>query len=92
MELIGTIEVNSNKVLASNFMSNALDLEPSGTLSNDMNYDFQFDVFQKPYESYYGSYCKLRYFVRCTISTGTFKSDYVKETGRLIRNRSARGE
>lgn len=81
--MIGAIEVNSNKVPTSNFMSNAIDLEPSGTIYNDMNYDFQFDVFQKPYESYYGDFCKLRYFLRCTITTGTFKSDHVKETGNL---------
>ena len=62
-------------------MSNSIDLEPSGILYNDMNYDFQFDVFQKPYESYYGQFCKLRYFLRCTITTGTFKSDYIKEQG-----------
>ena len=80
--------MNSTKVLASNFMSNAMDLEPSGTLYNDMNYDFHFDVFQKPYESYYGDYCKLRYFLRVTITTGTFKSDFVQEKGKLERDRS----
>lgn len=84
LELVGAIEVNNQKVLSSSFMCNANDLEPSGTLYNDMSYDFQFDVFQKPYESYYGNFCRLRYYLRCTVTTGTFKSNYIKEKGETI--------
>jgi hypothetical protein len=52
--------VTNEKVLQSNFMSMGNDLEPSGTLNDDKVYPFRFDYFQKPYESFYGTDCKLR--------------------------------
>lgn len=58
----------------SSFMCNGFDLEPSGTLYADKTYEFSFDVFQKPYDSYYGDTIKLRYLIRCTIFQGGFGS------------------
>lgn len=72
VELIGMIEVFTESEKGSSFMCNGFDLEPSGTLYNDKTYDFSFDVFQKPYDSYYGENFKLRYLIKCTIFQGGF--------------------
>ena len=45
VELIGQIEIYSQSEKGSTFMTNGLDLEPSGTLYNDKSYEFSFDVF-----------------------------------------------
>lgn len=66
-ELLGIIEVVGDSTATSTFMSNGVDLEPSGCLHDDKSYDFDFKVFQKPYNSYYGQSIKLRYVVRCSI-------------------------
>jgi vacuolar protein sorting-associated protein 26 len=60
-------------------MSLGNDLEPSGTLYDDKVYQFKFDYFQKPYESYYGAEAKLRYLLRCTILRGKLSKNIVKE-------------
>ena len=79
IELIGQIDVTNEKVISSNFMSLGNDLEPSGTLHDDKVYQFKFDYFQKPYESYYGAEAKLRYILRCTIQRGKLSKNIVKE-------------
>lgn len=73
-ELIGLIEIVGDSTATSTFMSSGIDLEPSGSLNDDMSYDFDFKVFQKPYNSYYGQSVKLRYVVRCTIMVTRTKS------------------
>lgn len=79
VELIGLIETNSDKILGSTFMSNAMDLEAPGSLSDDKSFEFSFAVFQKPFESYYGSTVKLRYCVRATVLRGKYSGPVTKE-------------
>ena len=79
VELIGMIEVKSSSEKNSTFMCNGFDLEPSGTLYTDKIYDFSFDVFQKPYDSYYGKNIKLRYLVKTTIMMSRFSNPIIKE-------------
>ena len=80
VELIGQIECKSEEEKSSSFMCNGFDLEPSGTLYNDKSLDFRFDVFQKPYDSYYGKTVFLRYLIKCTINkTGFGAKPIVKE-------------
>lgn len=79
LELIGQIEVSGDASQTSTFMSNGLDLEPAGVKTEDQSYDFSFAVFQKPYDSYYGSSVKLRYFVRVTIKDSKYRAPLVKE-------------
>lgn len=78
VELIGQIDVASDKVISSNFMSLGTDIEPSGTMMDNKTYPFSFDHFQKPYESHYGQNAKLRYIIRVSIMR-SFYSDIVKE-------------
>lgn len=79
VELIGLIEVNTDAATNSTFMSNGLDLEAPGSISEDKTFNFSFNIFQKPYESYYGSTVRLRYIIRATIQLSKFKSPIVKE-------------
>lgn len=65
--LVGSIDIKSEKVLSSTFMTNGLDLEPAGTLYEDKTYSFNFPNFQKQYESYYGKNIVLRYYIRLVI-------------------------
>ena len=55
-------------------MSNGLDLEVPGKIWGDKIIPFSFDVFQKPYESYYGRSIQLRYFLAVSVNTGRFRS------------------
>jgi len=73
-ELLGVIEIVGDSTATSTFMSSGVDLEPSGCLYDDKSYDFDFKVFQKPYNSYYGQSVKLRYIVRCSILVTRTKS------------------
>ncbi len=88
VELIGLIEVNTDAGTNSTFMSNGLDLEAPGYISEDRTFNFSFNIFQKPYESYYGSTVRLRYIIRATVQLSKFKSPIVKEQdlGVLICN------
>ncbi len=60
-------------------MSNGLDIEPPGVIIQDSCYNFDFNFFQKPYESYYGNKVSLRYIIRATLSLNRFKQSIVKE-------------
>lgn len=67
VELLGLIE-GGERAPPCTFMSSAVDLEPPGALAEDRALPFAFAVFQKPFESYYGSSVKLRYVVRATVA------------------------
>jgi len=88
VELIGLIEVNNEAAASSTFMSNGLDLEPPGSLAGSKSFNFAFNVFQKPYESYYGNKVKLRYLIRATILASKYRSPVLRERdlGVLIDN------
>ena len=90
VELIGLIEVNTDAATNSTFMSNGLDLEAPGSISEDKSFNFSFNIFQKPYESYYGTTVRLRYIIRATIQLSKFKSPIVKEQdlGVLVASQS----
>lgn len=79
VELIGLIEIGSDSSQSSAFMTNGLDLEPPGTKGDDQTYPFSFPIFQKPYESYYGTNVRLRYLIRVSILQSKYKSPIIKE-------------
>lgn len=66
-EILGLIEVVGDSTATSTFMSNGVDLEPPGSFHDDKSFDFDFKIFQKPYNSYYGQTVKLRYVIRCSV-------------------------
>ena len=44
------------------------DLEPPGALTENVQYDFQFNRVEKQFESYNGIVVKLRYFINVVIN------------------------
>ncbi|CAD8182131.1 unnamed protein product [Paramecium pentaurelia] len=64
IELIGRIEILNDQKQSSDFMSMGRELEAQGILMEDKSYKFQFNKFEKQYESYYGKEVKLRYYLR----------------------------
>lgn len=44
------------------------DLEPPGTLTDNMTYDFQFNRVEKQFESYNGIVVRVRYFINVVIN------------------------
>lgn len=67
VELLGLIENSFDKTQNFQFLNLTRELEPPGTLSNDMTYDFDFKNVEKAYESYQGIQCALKYLIRVTI-------------------------
>jgi len=92
VELIGQSEVLGEQSSKSNFMSNGLDIEFPGTLEDDGYYDFNFQGFQKPYDSYYGNKCQLRYFIRATFLVARQKNPPTAETDIVVYTNSKREE
>ena len=60
-------------------MSNGLDIEAPGVITEDRSYEFSFTFFQKPYESYYGTNVKLRYVIKASLLMPKYKSPVTKE-------------
>jgi len=67
IEIVGRIECYFDAKQSSDFMSMSRELEPQGVLTDDKNYKFTFNKFEKQYESYSGTGFRLRYFLRITI-------------------------
>lgn len=44
------------------------DLEPPGALTDNVNYDFQFNRVEKQFESYQGIVVRLRYYINVVIN------------------------
>lgn len=67
VELIGRIECSTDSKLSSDFTQMGRELEPIGSLSSDKSYKFNFNRFEKLYETYSGITMSLKYFIRITI-------------------------
>jgi len=67
-ELIGQIELNTDRGNHYVFLSMARELAPAGTIRKDKVIDFTFDGTDKTHDTYSGTNVKLRYFVRVRIS------------------------
>ncbi|CAD8092417.1 unnamed protein product [Paramecium sonneborni] len=64
IELLGRIEIINDQKQSSDFISLGKELETQGIIMEDKTYKFQFNKFEKQYESYYGKEVKLRYYLR----------------------------
>jgi len=67
-ELIGQIELSSDRGNHYVFLSMARELAPAGTIRETKSIDFVFDGTDKNHDTYSGINVKLRYFVRVRIS------------------------
>ena len=79
MEVIGEIEMYYDRSNVHEFTSCVLELEPQGTLKGTKELSFDFPKVDKPYESYNGLNVRLRYFVRCTITRGSYGGNIQQE-------------
>lgn len=65
VELIGRAETPPIK--NSDFISTNKELDPTGSLLEDREYEFSFNRFDKPFETYIGNKAKIYYFIKVTI-------------------------
>ncbi|KAL0225185.1 hypothetical protein RCL1_003097 [Eukaryota sp. TZLM3-RCL] len=68
IQLIGQIELSTERGRPFEFTSLEYELEAPGNVVNNVSYDFDFSSVEKPHETYNGTGVKLRYFVRVTIT------------------------
>lgn len=68
VELVGIIENLYDKNQNSTFLQLVRDLEPPGSLTDNMTYDFSFNRVEKQFESYNGIVVRLRYYVNVVIN------------------------
>ena len=68
VELIGVIENLYDKNQNSTFLQLVRDLEPPGSLTDNMTYDFSFNRVEKQFESYNGIVVRVRYYLNVVIN------------------------
>jgi vacuolar protein sorting-associated protein 26 len=84
IELIGQIELNSERGSAVKFTSIVRELESAGIMVGTKTYPFEFNG-EKVHESYSGINVRLRYFVRITV-TRNYNGSFVKEQDFSVQN------
>jgi len=82
--LIGQIEylVDNKQILV--FLTLTKDLEPPGSLTDNMAYDFNFPKVEKQFESYNGVGVRVRYFINVIVNRGSDK--LIKQEEFVVRN------
>lgn len=68
VQLLGSIETNTDSITSSDFLTLATELAAPSTLTHPESYPFEFKNVEKQYESYRGKNVKLRYFVKVIVS------------------------
>jgi len=68
VELLGIIENTVDKSQSTTFVQLTRDLEPAGTLTDNVSYDFAFNRVEKAFETYTGIAIKLRYCIQVVIN------------------------
>ena len=79
------IDITYEKNQTSDFISLSRELEPPGAITQNVSIPFSFNKVDKSYETYTGRYCKLRYFIKATI-TRKVSSNMVKEIEFAVLN------
>ena len=85
VELIGRIEMLYERSQTCDFVSLSRGLEPPGTITETTSIPFAFNKVDKPYETYLGKFCKLRYIVKATI-TRSMSSNVIREKEFCVYN------
>ena len=68
VELVGIIENALDKNHNSIFTQLVRDLEPPGSLTDNMTYEFAFNRVEKQFETYNGINVRVRYFINVVIN------------------------
>jgi hypothetical protein len=85
LELFGRIEMYGDKSQTSDFLSMSRDLEGPGAFSEDKTLTFAFARVEKPYETYSGINCRVRYFIKVTIGKN-YASNIIREQDFCVQN------
>eukprot|EP01114_Cavostelium_apophysatum_P001728 TRINITY_DN11507_c0_g2_i1.p1 TRINITY_DN11507_c0_g2~~TRINITY_DN11507_c0_g2_i1.p1 ORF type:complete len:333 (-),score=75.57 TRINITY_DN11507_c0_g2_i1:49-1047(-) len=92
IELIGQIELFSDRGNHFEFLNLFNELAPAGVLTEGKTFPFEFLNVEKQNESYNGKNVKLRYLLRVTISRGMLSSNITKELDFWVQNYSTSPE
>mmetsp|Transcript_30693 Transcript_30693/g.67776 ORF Transcript_30693/g.67776 Transcript_30693/m.67776 type:complete len:302 (+) Transcript_30693:79-984(+) len=85
VELIGQVDMLSDKSNSYDFFSITKDLEPPGTMYETKQFKWKFGSVDKQNETYYGTNVRLRYFVRLTVARN-YASNITKEVDMVVQN------
>lgn len=85
MQLVGEIELASERGYPHEFLSLVRDLAPPGEFSSQQTFPFEFRSVEMEYESYKGTQVRLRYMLRVTVVRGLGQT-VVKEYPFWVRN------
>ena len=96
IELYGRIgknylDITYEKNQTLDFLSLSRELEPPGAITQNLSIPFSFNKVDKSYETYLGRYCKLRYFIKATV-TRKVSSNMVKELEFAVLNSQQENE
>lgn len=90
IELIGQIELESERGRPHEFTNLVRDLEPAGELTENKTYQFDFANVEKPYETFWSGHVRLRYFLRVKVIRGY--SNIIKTLDFAVQNVQAEPE
>ncbi|EFN56736.1 hypothetical protein CHLNCDRAFT_30650 [Chlorella variabilis] len=85
VQLLGEVELASERGHPHQFLSLVRDLAPPGDLTTQASLPFEFGSVEMQYESYRGSQAQVRYLLRVTVSRGMGQS-VVKDHAFWVRN------
>lgn len=79
VQLLGSIETNTDSLVTSEFLSLATELAAPSILTHPETYPFEFKNVEKQYESYRGKNARLRYYIKVIVSTKKSSSEITRE-------------
>lgn len=68
IQLLGSIETNTDSIVSNDFLTLATELVAPSTLTHTESYPFEFKNVEKQYESYRGKNVRLRYYLKVFVS------------------------
>ncbi|EMG49868.1 Vacuolar protein sorting 26 [Candida maltosa Xu316] len=78
VQLLGSIETNTDSIVSSEFLTLATELSAPAQLTHPESFPFEFKNVEKQYESYRGKNVKLRYFIKVSVMRKS-SSDVTRE-------------
>lgn len=85
VELVGQVEMLSDRSGSYDFFCISKDLAPPGTMLDSKQFQWKFGAVDKQCETYHGKNARLRYFVRLSVIRN-YKSNCTKEVDFHVQN------
>uniref|UniRef100_A0A7R9VN17 Vacuolar protein sorting-associated protein 26 n=1 Tax=Chlamydomonas euryale TaxID=1486919 RepID=A0A7R9VN17_9CHLO len=86
VQLIGQIELATERGNPHTFVSLVRELAPPGTLTNVGTYPFEFRNVEMQYDSYRGNQVRCRYLIKVSVTGKGMTPDSKSESGLWVRN------